>query len=185
MLLQDIATPLDRLVFQLAVFRPRKNKSFLRKKPSLRKSCTAFCRRSETIQISYPPSIEKIQNFSIIMINQQVLFIKHLLSQGNIPLLLEYILSLLEDGKTPLPLYPIKFQKPSYEWSEIEKSDYVMKPMNSQLPSARKFKFIVTLHFKIDGLSILSLQNLNFQLFFPREANKAKHGEGRIKRAKL
>ena len=30
-----IATPLDRLVFQLAVFRLRKNKSFLRKKSSL------------------------------------------------------------------------------------------------------------------------------------------------------
>jgi len=56
-----------------------------------------------------PPPIEKTQNFSIIVINQQMLFIKHLLSLGNIPLLLEYILSLLEDGKTPSPLYPIKF----------------------------------------------------------------------------
>ena len=60
-----------------------------------------------------------------------------------------------------------------------------MKPINSQLPSARKFKFIVTLHFKIDGLSILSLQNLNFLLFCPRKADKAKQGEGRIKRSKL
>ena len=52
---------------------------------------------------------EENTKFSIIAINQQLSFTKHLLPQGNIPLLLEYILSLLEDGKIPLPLYPIKF----------------------------------------------------------------------------
>ena len=40
------------------------------------------------------PFLRKYKFFSNIVINQQVLFIDHLLSHGNIPLLLKYILSL-------------------------------------------------------------------------------------------
>ena len=55
-----------------------------------------------------------------------------------------------------------------------------MKPINSH-SLRRANSNSLTLHFKIDGLSILSLQNLNFLLFCHRKANKAKQGEGRIK----
>ena len=120
------------------------------------------------------PLLRKYKFFSNIVINQQVLFIDHLLSHGNIPLLLKYILSLFRGRENTFASLSNQILEAWLWLVRNRKQRLRHEAYKFSHPTARKFKFSVTLHFKIDGLSIHSLQNLNFLLFSPRKANKAK-----------